>query len=113
MMRNRRSEERLPLGCRVRLSPLEQDSPPIEDQTAFLGKNISQGGICFSHGHPLKSRRFLMSFHDSKVGDGVVEGEVAWTRTTGSGLHETGCRIVRKLIEPLGLAHAGSAMANA
>jgi hypothetical protein len=54
----------------------------------------------------MKCRRFLLSFRDSELGDGVVEAEVAWTRTMGTGLHETGCRIVRKLIVPPSLAES-------
>ena len=104
MMQNRRSEERLPLGCRISLTPIDQDPTLIEHNVAFLGKNISKGGICFSHSHPMKCHRFLLSFRDSKVGDGVVEAEVAWTRKMGTGLHETGCRITRKLIVPQSLA---------
>jgi hypothetical protein len=99
-MLNRRSEKRLPLGCRIRLSPVDQDAAQIEDGSAFLGKNVSQGGICFSHSHPLKARRFLLSFRDATVGDGVVEAEVAWTRLARTGLHETGCRLVRKIVVP-------------
>jgi hypothetical protein len=106
MMLDRRSCERLPLGCRVLLTALDQDATPIEDNGALLGKNISQGGICFSHSHSMKCRRFLLSFRDSKLGDGVVEAEVAWTRAMTTGLHETGCRIVRKLIVPSALAES-------
>ena len=105
-MLDRRSHERLPLDCRVLLTRIDQDSRPIEDQdkVACLGKDVSRGGICFSHSYPLDCRRFLLSFHDAKVGHGVVEAEVAWTRIIGTSFHETGCRITRKLVVPPSLA---------
>ena len=107
-MIDRRRHERLPLGCRVLLTRIDQESRPIQDRekVACLGKDVSQSGICFSHSHPLKDHRFLLSFHDATVGHGVVEAEVVWTRSVGAGYHETGCCFVRKLIAPPGLAGA-------
>src|SRR6476661_3967655 len=114
MADDRRILDRISIGCRVLLTPIEQDgSLMIEDNVAFLGQDVSPGGICFSHDRPLPRDHFLLSFRDTEVGGVVVEAEVAWTQPIAAGHYKTGCRIVRQLIVPPSLAEPSLATIDA
>ena len=98
---DRRAHVRLPVKCRILLTPVdERDAILIEENVSTFGEDVSSSGVRFVHTFPLAQPRFLLSFRDAELGDFVVEAEVVWTRTAISGRHETGCRIIRKMIAP-------------
>lgn len=99
----RRRNERFPIRCKIVITPINQKGVVLsEESVTAIGKDISQNGIGFTHDFAIKYRRFLLSFHASGFGEFFVEAEVARTRTTAIGLHETGCRMVRKIVAPTG-----------
>ena len=100
---NRRRNKRFPISCKIVLTPINLKGVVLADESATtIGKDISRNGICFTHDFELKHRRFLLSFHASGFGEFFVEAVVARTRMTAIGLHETGCRMVRKIVAPAG-----------
>ena len=100
---NRRLRERFPINCKIVLTPLNQKGTLLAEESVMaFGKDLSQSGVCFTHDFELKHRRFLLSFHAIGFGEFFVEAEVARTRMTAIGLHETGCRMVRKIVAPAG-----------
>ena len=97
----RRIHGRLPVSCRILLTPVDERSAIlVHENVSTTGEDFSLSGVRFSHDFPLTQNKFLLSFRDSNLGGFVVEAEVVWTRTTTSGRNETGCRIVRKMIAP-------------
>ena len=94
----RRLRQRYPIACKMYLMPIDAAGSPIADEMSIIfGKDLSQTGICFSHDFPLPHRRLLISLIDPRIGQFVVEAEVTWTRSTMIGLHESGCRLIRKV----------------
>jgi hypothetical protein len=94
----RRLRQRYPISCKMHLTPIDATGAPIDDESVIIfGKDLSRTGICFSHDFPLPHRRLVISLVDPRIGQFVVEAEVAWTRTTLIGLYESGCRLVRKI----------------
>src|SRR6478736_3147764 len=95
---DRRFRQRYPISCKMHLSPIDGAGHPLSDElTIIFGKDLSRSGICFSHDFPMRHRRLLISLLDPKLGQFVVEAEVAWTRPTPIGLYESGCRLIRKI----------------
>jgi hypothetical protein len=105
LLSNRRLRERFPINCTILLTPLDQKGKLLTAETVTtIGKDLSQSGVCFTHDFELKHRRFLLSFNAAGLGEFFVEAEVARNRMTAIGLHETGCRMVRKIVAPSGFA---------
>jgi|tagenome__1003787_1003787.scaffolds.fasta_scaffold19210920_2 hypothetical protein len=94
----RRIRQRYPIACKMHLMPISAGGAPVKDGILMIfGKDLSQTGICFSHDFHLPHRRMLISLVDPQMGQFVVEAEVVWTRPTLIGLHESGCRLIRKV----------------
>jgi hypothetical protein len=92
----RRIRDRFPIPYTFRLTPIDDFGRLLSDDvTTVVGKDISLTGIGFSHDHPLKHRRAIVSLDHPKVGRFAVEAEIVWTRPTPLGLFETGCRLLR------------------
>src|SRR6187200_927126 len=98
---DRRTQERVPIGCRVLLTPVDERAALlINENVSTAGINLSQTGACILHDFPLTQRQFLLSFRARELGGFVVKAEVVWTHTMPSGQYMTGCRILRKMIAP-------------
>lgn len=98
---DRRTHERLAIGCRILLTPIDHDGTLlIENSFGTVANDISQVGISLTHDCPLLRPRFLLSFREPELGEFVVEAEVVWTRMTATGRHMTGCRMMRRLLVP-------------
>ena len=98
---HRRERGRSPIDCKIALTPLDQDGAPLFSETAAaFGRDLSQSGVCFAHDLPLSHSRYLLSFYSDEFGDFIVEAEVVWSRMNAIGSHESGCRIVRKIVAP-------------
>ncbi len=92
----RRSRDRFPIPYTFRLTPIDRSGSLLRHETTtVVGKDLSLGGIGFSHDYPLLFRRVVLSLNHPKLGRLAVEAEVVWTRPTPIGLYESGCRLVR------------------
>lgn len=92
----RRIGDRFPIPFPFRLTPIDERGEAIlVDTSTVIGRDLSLGGISFSHDHTLRHRRAVVSLNHPKVGHFAVEAEVVWTRPTPLGLFESGCRLLR------------------
>ena len=97
---DRRFRDRYPICCTMLLTPIDEHNIPLTDNTSIIvGKDLSRRGISFSHDSPLSYRRAIISLSDPVTGQFVVEAEITWTRLTLIGLYESGCRLIRKIVD--------------
>lgn len=82
---------RLPYRKSILLTPIhEETDQPIADQRVATGQDISLGGICFLHDHPLPYRRITVTFPRD---NGHIESLVIrlrWCRFTRHGFYQSG-----------------------
>lgn len=92
----RREQPRFPIPYTFRLTPLDGNGHPLEEQaTTVIGKNLSPANIGFSHDRPLSGRRAVISLDHPTIGRFAVEVEIIWTRRTAIGIYESGGRLIR------------------
>jgi hypothetical protein len=94
----RRAKERFPLSTVFQITPLDRDRQPVRTKAfVAIGKDLSTTGLCISHVEPMECCRVVITTSGTSAAQFCVEAEVAWTRPSITGLHETGFRFVRKL----------------
>ncbi len=92
----RRARTRYPIPYTFQLIPLDEAGKPrLEKTTTVVGKQLSQGGISFSHDQPLSCRGAIVSLIHPNVGRFAVEVDLLWTRRTVIGIYESGGRLIR------------------
>ncbi|MEN0110978.1 MAG: hypothetical protein AAF805_09665 [Planctomycetota bacterium] len=94
----RRSDGRSGFDFRLRLTPLDGDigRTPL----VVVGRDISGGGVGFSHSDPLPYRRVLLEADDARLadlglGDLALRVVLRWCRFISAGHYESGGRIAR------------------
>jgi hypothetical protein len=91
----RRQDERFPIPVLFRLTPLDADRRPIQDEvTTVVGKNLSRRGMSFFHERPLPHRRALVELIQPGMGDFSAEIDVKWCRFLRPGWYESGGRLI-------------------
>src|SRR4051812_32231864 len=94
----RRQRDRYAICCKMQVVPLDARGNPIGTEVIdVFGKDLSRRGISFSHDLPLLFKRCIISFVLGETHQFFVEAEVNWSRRTLIGLHESGCRLIRKV----------------
>lgn len=86
----------------IAVTPLEeQTDEPIGRPMRACGRDLSPGGISFTHHRPLPYRTVAVSFdfEDEKTVETVV-ARLIWCRYTRGGLYLDGGRILRRLTLP-------------
>jgi hypothetical protein len=92
----RRRDDRFAIPVLFRLTPLDADRQPIEDEALIVvGKNISRRGLSFYHERPIPHRRSLIALAEPGIGSFAAEIDVSWCRFTSPGWYESGGRLVR------------------
>jgi hypothetical protein len=92
-----RARDRFPICGALQLVPVDFRGKLLGDQTLkIFAKNLSTTGISFTHELPLSFRRavIVLDYANTEL---AVEVEILWTKLTGTGLYETGCRLIRKI----------------
>jgi hypothetical protein len=98
ILRERRPGDRFSISSALQIVPLDnEDQVLYDDWILVAGKNLSVGGIAFSHMQPLSWNRAVVSYVKPDVGRFAAEIEIVWTRPTPLGHYESGCRFIRKL----------------
>ena len=96
MARERRHDDRTAIPVLFRLTPLDADHQPIENQAAtVIGKNISRRGLSFYHEWPMPHRRAFIELAHPALGCFAAEIDVSWCRFTKPGWYESGGRLIR------------------
>jgi hypothetical protein len=94
--RERRHDDRIAIPVLFRLTPLDADRQPLEQEASIvIGKNISRRGVSFYHEKQIIHRRAFLELADPSVGRFVAEIDVNWCRFTKPGWYESGGRLIR------------------
>jgi hypothetical protein len=94
--RERRHDDRVAIPVLFRLTPLDADREPLEQEASIVvGKNISRRGVSFYHEKPITHRRAVIELADPSVGCFVAEVDISWCRFTKPGWYESGGRLIR------------------
>jgi hypothetical protein len=93
----RRVAERFPMNTLLKITPMDRDREPLRGRSfTAIGKDLSTG-VSVSHAEPMRYSRAVITTMRPEAGQFCVEVEVAWTKATVGGIHETGFKLVRKL----------------
>jgi len=87
----------------VTITPLDdRTEEPIGQPKLVRGRDISQGGVSFTHDHPLPFRKAALTFplEEGSVASFVVR--LNWCRFNRDGGYHSGCRFVRTIASPIG-----------
>jgi hypothetical protein len=97
----RRTRTRFPIFCMLEMTPIDSNGRIVaQEVTPITGKDLSANGISFSHENLIHYRRIVVTLIHPRIKPFNVEAEITWTRQTPIGLYESGCRLIRKLIDP-------------
>jgi hypothetical protein len=92
----RRRDDRIAIPVLLRLTPLDIEHRPIEEQALIVvGKNISRRGLSFYHAQPISYRRALVEVAHPDFGWFAAEIDLNWCRFTRPGWYESGGRLLR------------------
>jgi hypothetical protein len=95
---HKRSSQRFPLSCGLRLIPLSGKGKLLHfAPMKVVGKDLSPTGIGFSHQSAIPHNRVIIYFFHPKIARFAVEALIVWTRPKSPDGYESGCRLVRKL----------------
>jgi hypothetical protein len=97
----RRSDNRYPFPCLVRLTPVGRDGlTPEGEPVVVVGKHLSEHGFGFYHQEPLPYRRMIASLEDNKGHWFGFLIDLNWCRFTKDGWYESGGRFLQAVLPP-------------
>jgi hypothetical protein len=96
---DRRRCHRLPFEHSIGVTPLVGDEADGELQLA-LGRDISLGGIAFTHSEPIPNRYVAVTFWHEDGDDESVVTQLTWCRFTRQGDYQSGGNFLRMIELP-------------
>lgn len=95
---SQRQSQRLPYRKSILVTPLDERTEyPIGKPWTVACRDISFGGISFSHGSPLPHRKVAITFLELSDDAPPIVTRLSWCRFTKEGLYHSGGKFLRTL----------------